>query len=62
MIVALPSIDTLKGPIAPEFTGTEHKSAGLVDALRDFSVALDRTFSTPASRVDGMHREGDHAG
>lgn len=64
LIVAPPPIDTPKGPIAPKFTGAEHKSFGLAEALRELAATLDCAFFdagsvTPASRVDGIHLDAD---
>lgn len=64
LIVAPPPIEAPKGAIAAKFTGAEHKSVGLADALREVATALDCAFFdaasvTSASRVDGIHLDAD---
>ncbi|HZP94143.1 MAG TPA: SGNH/GDSL hydrolase family protein [Burkholderiales bacterium] len=64
LIVAPPPIGVPKGPIAPKFSGAEHKSVGLADAYREVATALNCDFFdagsvTPASRVDGIHLDAD---
>jgi lysophospholipase L1-like esterase len=64
LIVAPPPILAPRGPIAAKFTGAEHKSVGLADALRAVATELDCAFFdaasvTAASRVDGIHLDAD---
>jgi lysophospholipase L1-like esterase len=64
LIVAPPPFDTPKGTIAPKFEGAAAKSAGLAQAYREQALALGCVFFdagsvTAASRVDGVHLDGD---
>jgi lysophospholipase L1-like esterase len=64
LLVAPPPIETPKGPIAPKFTGAEHKCVGLASMYRELAISLNCTFVdagqiTPASRVDGIHLDAD---
>jgi lysophospholipase L1-like esterase len=64
LLVAPPSIDVPKGPIAPKFVGGEHKCVGLAAMYQELAVALNCAFVdagkiTPASRVDGIHLDAD---
>lgn len=64
LIVAPPPIGTPKGPLAPKFTGAQHKSEGLAAAFAEIADLLgcpyfDAGSVTPSSRVDGIHLDAD---
>lgn len=64
LVVAPPSIETPKGPIAPKFLGADTKCVGLADAYREVTAALgcpffDSRAVTSASRIDGIHLDAD---
>ncbi len=64
LVVAPPSIQIPKGPLAPKFLGGEAKWVGLADAYREVTAELgcsfyDSSTVTSASRVDGIHLDAD---
>lgn len=64
LVVAPPTIQPAKGPIAPKFAGAEIKAAGLADAIAQ-AVAdagcpfFDAGGVITTSRVDGVHLDAD---
>lgn len=64
LVIAPPSIEVPRGPIAAKFTGAAAKAAGLAEAYRGVASRLDCGFFdagsvTPASTVDGIHLDAD---
>lgn len=64
LVVAPPPIRTPAGPLAPKFTGGEHKCVGLAQALatvcQDLGCAFfDAGTVVSASAVDGVHLDAD---
>ena len=60
LIIAPPSIQNPKGPLAEKFLGAEAKCAGLADAYREVAFSLkchffDSSTVTQASHDDGIH-------
>lgn len=64
LVMVPPPIVAPKGPLAPKFTGSATKCAGLAVAYREVTDALgcgyfDAGTVTPASAVDGIHLDAD---
>jgi lysophospholipase L1-like esterase len=64
LVVAPPSIQTPKGPIAQKFEGAERKSVGLSALYRQTCTELDCYFFdantvTRSSNVDGVHLDAE---
>jgi lysophospholipase L1-like esterase len=64
LVVVPPAVQTPTGPIAWKFEGAESKCAGLADAYRQVTSALDCAFFdastvTTSSKVDGVHLDAD---
>ena len=60
LIVAPPAIQAPKGPIAPKFSGAEHRCAGMAAAYSQIAaeekcVFFDAGSVTASSAVDGIH-------
>ena len=64
LVIAPPPTHNPQGPLAPKFKDAESKSAGLAEAIREMTAALDCHFFdantvTASSRVDGIHLDED---
>jgi lysophospholipase L1-like esterase len=64
LVIAPPPTQNPKGPLAPKFKDAEFKCAGLADAIREVTTALECDFFdastvTSSSRVDGIHLDED---
>jgi lysophospholipase L1-like esterase len=64
LVVAPPSLQSPKGPLAPKFWGGETKCVGLAEAYRDIATSLgchffDAGTVTSSSKVDGIHLDAD---
>ncbi|HEY8118061.1 MAG TPA: SGNH/GDSL hydrolase family protein [Methylophilaceae bacterium] len=64
LIVAPPSIDNPKGPLAAKFEGAQKKSEGLAMAFQEIANTLGCHFFdagkiTPVSLIDGIHLDAD---
>src|SRR5262245_41565473 len=64
LVIAPPPTHNPRGPLAQKFRDAELKCAGLADALREVTTALDCHFFdastvTSSSRIDGIHLDED---
>lgn len=64
LVVAPPSIQKAKGPIAPKFEGAERKAVGLAAAIEQVAAEnrcpfFDAGTVTDTSAVDGVHLDED---
>jgi len=64
LVIAPPPTQNPQGPLTAKFKDAEIKSAGLADALREVTTALECHFFdgsavTLSSRVDGIHLDED---
>jgi lysophospholipase L1-like esterase len=64
LVVAPPPIRTPQGPIAPKFSGGEHKCIGLAEACAQVCGELgchffDAGSVVDSSRIDGVHLDAD---
>jgi lysophospholipase L1-like esterase len=64
LVIAPPPTHNPQGPLTAKFKDSEIKSAGLADALREVTTALechffDASTVTSSSRVDGIHLDED---
>jgi lysophospholipase L1-like esterase len=65
LIISPPHIQTPQGTIAPKFRGSQQRSAGLDQALRQVASDLkchffDAQTATTTSPIDGVHLEAAH--
>jgi hypothetical protein len=67
LVVALPVMQTPKGPIAPKFTNAELKCVGLADAYRTVCAEVgchffDAGSVVASSSIDGVHLDLEQHG